>query len=103
MAPQEHSILVIDTVKMRQIRVLKVSGTPALASLHLEFDVTPVMSEIGPLRQFRARAHRLNQDGLMRRSQILIEPIECFFDQFVAWDVMSSFVNQMFLLVFRRT
>ncbi len=31
MAPQKHSILVIDTVKMRQIRILKVSGTPALA------------------------------------------------------------------------
>jgi DNA-binding beta-propeller fold protein YncE len=31
MAPQKHSILVIDTVKMRQIRILKVGGTPALA------------------------------------------------------------------------
>jgi DNA-binding beta-propeller fold protein YncE len=31
MAPQEHSILVIDTVKMRQIGVLQVGGTPALA------------------------------------------------------------------------
>lgn len=31
MAPEKHSILVIDTVKMSQIRVLKVSGTPALA------------------------------------------------------------------------
>jgi hypothetical protein len=31
MAPQKHSILVIDTVKMRQIRVLKIGGTPALA------------------------------------------------------------------------
>ena len=31
MAPQKHSILVIDAVKMRQIRVLKVAGTPALA------------------------------------------------------------------------
>jgi hypothetical protein len=31
MAPQKHSILVIDTVKMRQIRVLKVGGAPALA------------------------------------------------------------------------
>lgn len=29
--PQRHSILVIDTVKMRQIGVLKVGGTPALA------------------------------------------------------------------------
>jgi hypothetical protein len=31
MAPQKHSILVIDTAKMRQIRVLKVGGMPALA------------------------------------------------------------------------
>jgi hypothetical protein len=31
MAPQKHSILVIDTVAMRQIRILKVGGTPALA------------------------------------------------------------------------
>jgi hypothetical protein len=31
MAPQKHSIRVIDAEKMRQIRVLKVSGTPALA------------------------------------------------------------------------
>jgi hypothetical protein len=31
MAPQKHSILVIDTEKMRQIRILKVGGTPALA------------------------------------------------------------------------
>jgi hypothetical protein len=30
MAPQKHSILVIDTVKMRQVRVLKVGGAPAL-------------------------------------------------------------------------
>jgi hypothetical protein len=32
MAPQKHSILVIDTAKKRQIRVLKVGGTPALDS-----------------------------------------------------------------------
>jgi hypothetical protein len=31
MAPQKHSILVIDTVKMGQIRILKVGGAPALA------------------------------------------------------------------------
>jgi DNA-binding beta-propeller fold protein YncE len=31
MAPQKHSILVIDTVKMREVGVLKVGGTPALA------------------------------------------------------------------------
>jgi hypothetical protein len=31
MAPEEHSILVIDTVKMRQTRILKVAGAPALA------------------------------------------------------------------------
>jgi len=31
MAPQEHSILVIDAVKMRQTGALKVGGTPALA------------------------------------------------------------------------
>jgi hypothetical protein len=31
MSPQKHSILVIDTVKMRQIRTLKVGGTPTLA------------------------------------------------------------------------
>ena len=31
MVPQKHSILVIDTVKMRQIRILKVGGAPALA------------------------------------------------------------------------
>lgn len=31
MAPQKHSILVIDTVKMRQTRILKVGGAPALA------------------------------------------------------------------------
>src|SRR5580658_1739885 len=31
MAPQKHSILVIDTAKMRQIRILKVGGAPALA------------------------------------------------------------------------
>jgi len=31
MAPQKHSILVIDTVKMRQIGTLKVGGAPALA------------------------------------------------------------------------
>jgi hypothetical protein len=31
MAPQKHSILVIDTVKMRQIRILKIGGTPTLA------------------------------------------------------------------------
>jgi hypothetical protein len=31
MAPQKHSILVIDTVKMRQVRTLKVGGAPALA------------------------------------------------------------------------
>ena len=30
MAPQKHSILVIDTVKMRQVRALKVGGAPAL-------------------------------------------------------------------------
>ena len=31
MAPQKHSILVIDTVKMRQLRVLKIGGAPTLA------------------------------------------------------------------------
>jgi DNA-binding beta-propeller fold protein YncE len=31
MAPEDHSILVIDAVKMRQTGVLKVGGTPALA------------------------------------------------------------------------
>jgi DNA-binding beta-propeller fold protein YncE len=31
MAPQKHSILVIDTAKMRQTRTLKVGGSPALA------------------------------------------------------------------------
>jgi hypothetical protein len=31
MAPEKHSILVIDTVKMRQVGVLKVGGAPALA------------------------------------------------------------------------
>ena len=31
MAPQKHSILVIDAVKMRQIGTLKVGGTPVLA------------------------------------------------------------------------
>jgi hypothetical protein len=31
MAPQKHSILVIDTAKMRQTRILKVGGAPALA------------------------------------------------------------------------
>jgi hypothetical protein len=31
MAPQKHSILVIDTVKMREVRELKVGGAPALA------------------------------------------------------------------------
>jgi len=31
MAPQKHSILVIDAVKMRQTRVLKIGGAPALA------------------------------------------------------------------------
>jgi hypothetical protein len=31
MAPAKHSILVIDTAKKRQIRTLKVGGTPALA------------------------------------------------------------------------
>jgi DNA-binding beta-propeller fold protein YncE len=31
LAPQQHSILVIDTVKMRQTGVLNVGGTPALA------------------------------------------------------------------------
>jgi len=30
MAPQKRSILVIDSVKMRQVRVLKIGGTPAL-------------------------------------------------------------------------
>jgi DNA-binding beta-propeller fold protein YncE len=31
MAPQKHSILVIDTAKLRQTRTLKVGGSPALA------------------------------------------------------------------------
>jgi hypothetical protein len=31
MAPQKHGILVIDTVKLRQVRMLQVGGTPALA------------------------------------------------------------------------
>ena len=31
LAPQKRSILVIDPVKMREIRVLKVGGAPALA------------------------------------------------------------------------
>ena len=31
MAPQKHSILIIDTVKMHQIAIFKVGGTPALA------------------------------------------------------------------------
>ena len=31
MVPQKHSILVIDTVKMREIGILKVGGAPALA------------------------------------------------------------------------
>jgi hypothetical protein len=31
MAPQKHSILVIDTAKMHQARILKVGGAPALA------------------------------------------------------------------------
>jgi hypothetical protein len=31
MAPQKHSILVIDAVKMRQIRTLKAGGAPTLA------------------------------------------------------------------------
>ncbi len=31
MAPQNHSILVIDTAKMREIRVVKIGGSPALA------------------------------------------------------------------------
>lgn len=33
MAPQKHSILVIDTAKMHQTRILKVGGAPALALL----------------------------------------------------------------------
>ena len=35
LAPQKHSILVIDTVKMRQIRILKIGETPALALVAL--------------------------------------------------------------------
>jgi hypothetical protein len=35
MAPQKHSILVIDTVKMRQIRILKVGRAPAVALVAL--------------------------------------------------------------------
>jgi hypothetical protein len=31
MAPQKHSILVIDTIKMRETRILRVGGAPALA------------------------------------------------------------------------
>jgi hypothetical protein len=31
MAPQKHSILVIDTAKMHQVRILKVGGAPTLA------------------------------------------------------------------------
>jgi hypothetical protein len=31
MAPQKHSILVIDTVKMHQMRILKIGGAPTLA------------------------------------------------------------------------
>jgi molybdopterin synthase catalytic subunit len=31
MAPQKHSILVIDTVKMHQTGILKVGGAPTLA------------------------------------------------------------------------
>jgi hypothetical protein len=31
MAPQKHSILLIDALKMHQIGVLKIAGTPALA------------------------------------------------------------------------
>ncbi|MGA7629801.1 MAG: hypothetical protein WCB11_03480 [Terriglobales bacterium] len=31
MAPLKHSILVIDTAKMREVRILKVGGTPTLA------------------------------------------------------------------------
>jgi hypothetical protein len=31
MAPQKHSILVIDTVKLHQMRVLKIGGAPTLA------------------------------------------------------------------------
>jgi hypothetical protein len=31
MVPQKHSILVIDTVKMRETGILKVGGEPALA------------------------------------------------------------------------
>jgi hypothetical protein len=30
MAPKKHSVLVIDAVKMRQVRTLKVGGAPAL-------------------------------------------------------------------------
>ena len=30
-APQKHSVLVIDTARMKQVSVLKVGGAPALA------------------------------------------------------------------------
>ena len=43
MAPQKHSILVIDTVKMHQVGTLKVGGTPALAlSLHLRLSAKDI-------------------------------------------------------------
>ena len=38
--------------------------------------------------------------NLVHRPQILIQPFECFLDQFVAWDVVTGFVEQVFLLVF---
>src|ERR1700687_5282012 len=33
----------------------------------------------------------------------MIEPVQCLFDEFVAWDIVSSFVPPVFLLVFLRS
>ena len=41
--------------------------------------------------------------NLVHCPQILIQPVQCFFDEFVAWDVVTGFVEQVFLLVFPRS
>src|SRR5205807_1736807 len=41
--------------------------------------------------------------NLVHWPQIPVQPVQCFLDQFVAWDVVTGFVEQVFLLVFPRT
>lgn len=41
-------------------------------------------------------ANKFDGQTLVNRPQILIQPVQCFLNKFVAWDVVTGFVEQAF-------